>query len=294
MLSWLLVSAFSACKVTAEDLAAVPTIPSSELVAPPPSAAGPGQERLFQLLYAGESGDAAWEIGQRVRVRAWLSSIHLRDVELEGLKRVVGEVRAAAVAADTAELSLPHAELVALSPVYEALYRRLGAGSEPTDEELAVFAEKLSAARVLAHGDTPPEVTRQERVRVLLDIVARWQGQLPQDTQLKLSEARFFLVRRASPFGNPGAYHTLVGLDWDGGEFSTLNETEAPADQPQMDIGGLWALEKLRAPPGKYLSARQVQAIVVLASMEPALVEALGLTSQSPTPALPPPDAPPQ
>lgn len=294
MLSWLLVSAFSACKVTAEDLAAVPTIPSSELVAPPPSAAGPGQERLFQLLYAGESGDAAWEIGQRVRVRAWLSSIHLRDAELEGLKRVVGEVRAAAVAADTAELSLAHAELVALSPVYEALYRRLGAGSEPTDEELAVFAEKLSAARVLAHGDTPPEVTRQERVRVLLDIVARWQGQLPQDTQLKLSEARFFLVRRASPFGNPGAYHTLVGLDWDGGEFSTLNETEAPADQPQMDIGGLWALEKLRAPPGKYLSARQVQAIVVLASMEPALVEALGLTSQSPTPALPPPDAPPQ
>lgn len=294
MVPWTLLLAFAACKITADDLAAVPTIPAAELVAPPPSAAGPGQERLFQLLYAGESSDVAWELGQRVRVRAWLGSIHLREAELKGFKRVVGEVRAAVDVAAVAERRVESAELAALGPVYQDLDERLAAGSEVTDEELAVFAERLSAARVRAHGDTPPEAARQERVRELLDIVARWQGQLPQDTQLKLAEARFFLVRRASPFGNPGAYHALVGLDWDGGEFSSLSETEAPSDQAQMDIGGLWALEKLRAPPGKYLSARQVQAIIVLAALEPALVEALSVTSQAPEPApdLPDPSRP--
>lgn len=286
---WTFLLAFAACKITADDLAAVPTIPAADLVAPPPSAAGAGQERLFQLLYAGESSDVAWELGQRVRVRAWLSSIHLREAEMEGFKRIVGEVLAAVQAAETEEHTLESAELASLGPVYQDLEARLESGSEVTDEEYARFAERLSAARVAAHGDLPPEAARQERVRALLDIVARWQGQLPHDTQIKLSEARFFLVRRASPFGNPGAYHALVGLDWDGGEFSSLSETEAPADQKQMDIGGLWALEKLRAPPGKYLSARQIQAIIVLAALEPALTEVLGPTSQSPAPAPAPP-----
>lgn len=289
MVPWPFLLAFAACKITADDLAAVPTIPAADLVAPPPASAGPGQERLFQLLYAGESSDVAWALGQRVRVRAWLGSIHLREAELEGLKRVVEEVRAAVDAAVSAERAIESAELAALGPIYQDLDARLAAGTDVTEAEYAVFAERLSAARVLAHGGTAPEVARQERVRALLDIVARWEGQLPQDTKLKLAEARFFLVRRASPFGNPGAYHALVGLDWDGGEFSTLSETAAPADQEQMDIGGLWALEKLRAPPGKYLSARQVQAIIVMASLEPAFAEALGLTSQSPGPAPAPP-----
>lgn len=280
MLGWPFILSLAACKVTSDDLAAVATLPVTELQAPPPTATGPGQKRLFQLLYAGESGDAAWSMGQRIRVQAWLASIRLRPTELRRFIQVVIDVRAAVAAGAVAEKLVEEAEFASLAPVYAELEARLVAGGEVTDAELAVFAEKLSSARVTAYGATTPDVARQERVRALLDVVAGWTGQLPEATHLKLAQARFFLVRRASPLGNPGAYHALVGLDWDGGEFSHLKETESAVDQPQMDIGGLWALEKLRAPPGRYLAARQVQAIVVLAALEPALAEALGINPQ--------------
>ena len=280
MLGWSFILSLAACKVTSDDLEAVATLPVTQLQAPPPSAEGPGQKRLFQLLYAGESSDAAWNMGQRVRVRAWLASIRLRPTELEGFKQVVTEVHAAFAAGAAAEKLVEEAELATLAPVYAELEARLVAGGEVTDEDLAAVAEKLSSARVIAYGTTTPDVARQARVRALLDVVARWTGQLPETTHIKLSQARFFLVRRASPLGNPGAYHALVGLDWDGGEFSHLDETEAAVDQPQMDIGGLWALEKLRALPGRYLGASQVLTIVVLAALEPALKEALGITPQ--------------
>ncbi len=286
VLPWLLVAALSGCKVTADDLAAVPTIPAAPLEAPPPTAEGPGQDRLFQLLYAGEAGDPAFELGQRVRVRAWLSAAHFRDADLERFKKVVQRVRATVAQQAVDDATHAQTELAALEPVYRELDGKLAAGPV-SDEEMASFAEKLSAARLAANGDTTPSADRQERIRQLLDAVAQWQSQLPQDTLLKVAAARFFLVRRASPFGNVGAYHTLVGLDWDGGEFSHLDETAAAPDQGQMDVGGLWSLEKLRTPPARYLTGRQVQAIVVLAALEPALVEVLGLPEPPPLEEIP-------
>lgn len=282
--AWTLAVTLVGCKVTADDLAAVPTIPAAPLDAPPPVAAGPGQDRLFQLLYAGEAGDPAFELGQRVRVRAWLASLKLREAELTGFKGVVARVRTLVAEQAEADRAEAATELAALQPVYAALEERLAQGPV-TDEEYAKFAEQLSAARLAAHGDGTPAAERETRVRAVLDAVAPWQGQLSMDTQLQLASARFFLVRRASPFGNVGAYHTLVGLDWDGGEFGNLDETKAAPDQPQMDVGGLWSLEKLRTPPARYLTARQVQAILALASLEPALVEALGVVDTPVAPA---------
>lgn len=286
VVGWLLLLGAGGCRVTPEELQAVPTVPDAQLTAPPPAADAPAEERLFQVLYAGESGDAAFEAGQRARVRAWLRTMPFRPVDLTLLADVVGRVRAAHVAGEAEERALAEQELAALGPVYAAIEARYAGPTPPTEDELAAFAAALSSARVSVYADQTPASLRQARVRTLLDLVAPFVDQLPDDAKVRLSTARFFLARRASPFGRIGAYHALVGLDWDGGEFAQLDETEPAPEQPQMDVGGLWALEKLRAPPGQYLSGRQLQAIVVMASLEPALAEALGVPEA-------PPEAPP-
>lgn len=288
MLSWLLLSTVLGCRVTPEELEAVPTVPDAQLVAPPPSTDQPAEERLFQVLYAGESGDAAFEAGQRARVRAWLRTMPFRAQDLTLLAEVVGRVREGLATAEAEERELAARELAALEPVYLAIEARYAQPEPPTESELAAFATALSAARVSIYGESTPAGLRQERVRAVLDLVAPFVDQLPDDAKARLSTARFFLARRASPFGRVGAYHALVGLDWDGGEFAQLDETEPAPEQPQMDVGGLWALEKLRAPPGKYLSGRQLQAIVVMAALEPALVEALGVADPPASPAVAP------
>ncbi len=277
----LLLICLCACRVTAEDLETVPSVPEGNLEAPPPPTEGEDEERLFQLLYAGESGDAAFEAGQRARVRAWLGTMAFRAEDLALLRRVVERVAEVRAVAEAEEQALAARELAELGPVYAAIEASYRQASPPSAAELAAHAEALSAARVRAYGTETPAALRQARVRRLLDEVAPFVDQLPAEQRTRLASARFFLVRRASPFGRTGAYHALVGLDWDAGEAAQLSSTEAAPEQPQMDIGGLWAVEKLRAPPGRYLTARQAQAIVVMAALEPALAEALAPVAPS-------------
>jgi hypothetical protein len=60
-------------------------------------------------------------------------------------------------------------------------------------------------------------------------------------------------------------------MSWDGGDWSMVGRTGRPGGQGQMDLGGLWSMEVLRAPPQEYLIDRQAEALLVLALLEPAL-----------------------
>ena len=266
------------CRMGGDDFVRTPTLP--EIAAPevtPPPAAGPGETRLFQLLYAGESGAPAHALGQRVRVRAWLDVMALDAAQIEGLRALVRTVRGLEAEERVAKEALAAREFEAYAPIYAELDARLQADERVPDAELATFGERLSAARLLAQGDTPALSAERTRVQTLLDAAAAWIGTLPPVKAERLAQSRFFLAKRVSPLGNVADYQALVGLNWDGGDFSAIDATGAAATQPQMDIGGLWALEKMRAPPGGYLVARQLQAIVVMAVLEPALGEVLGV-----------------
>ncbi|MSQ03706.1 MAG: hypothetical protein EXR71_17770 [Myxococcales bacterium] len=265
------------CQVTADDLPAVPTIPAAAFEAPPPTADGAEQERLFQVLYAGEVGDQSFEAGQRVRVRAWLASMGFSANEREALTVAMAAIAKQLELANQEERQFAEAESAQLLPIYAEIEAGYASGQQVTEDEMAGWSKRLTAARVAAYGEGTPASVRQARVRSTLDAVAPFVSQLSEDGRARMAAARFFLVRRVSPIGRVGAYHALVGLDWDGGEFPQLNEETTILEQPHMDIGGLWALEKYRgARPGTYLTGRQVQAIVIMACLEPALVEALG------------------
>ncbi len=272
-----LLSLVLGCMVSAGDLSAVPTLPATAFEAPPPKADSAEQERLFQVLYAGEVGDPSFEAGQRVRVRAWLASMGFTALERESLTVAAAAVAKEFELSNQEERAFAEAESAVLVPIYAEMETRYTSGQQVTEDEMATWAKRLTAARVTAYGEGTPASVRQARVRSTLDAVAPFVSQLSEDGRLRMTAARFFLVRRASPFGRVGAYHALVGLDWDGGEFPQLEVDTTSLEQPHMDIGGLWALEKLRgAPAGQYLTGRQVQAIVVMACLEPALIEALG------------------
>lgn len=265
------------CRVTSDDLTSVPLLPAAEpLVAPPPTAESDQEAALYQLLFASELGDDTFALGQRVRVRAWLGSLGLTAIEREGLRTLVIRVRGMARKHAADADAYAARELAALGPVYTELDARLQADPPPSEAELAAFAERLSAARATAHGESPPAAAQYAALRELLSLVTPWLGSLPTLTRERVLDARFFLVRRAHPLGNTGAYNQLVGLDWDGGQFAQLVETEA-TDPGQLDIGGLWSVEKKRTAPGKYLTLRQQQAIVVMATLDPALGEVLGV-----------------
>ena len=59
---------------------------------------------------------------------------------------------------------------------------------------------------------------------------------------------------------------------WDRGDFSALQMgNELDADGP-IDLGGLWALEHLRAPPSGYMVDSARAGMLLLALMDPAFL----------------------
>jgi len=272
------------CRVSSDDVPSVPLIPAEPIEATPPTATTAQEHRLYQLLYTSEASDAAFEVGQRVRVRAWLAKAQFTTAELDGLRSTIRTVYETAAAEQETAVAYAEREREALVPIYLEMDARLATGTALTEQEGKAFADRLSAARASAYGNQPPAAARLERVRTLLKVTETWLRSLSDEKLANLLEARFFLVRRAHPLGNVGAYQQLVGLDWDGGQFAPLADSRGDVDQPQMDIGGLWSVERLRSAPEKYLVARQQQAVLIMAVAEPALLAALGLQDLAPLP----------
>ncbi|MFZ5480249.1 MAG: hypothetical protein ACOZNI_26025 [Myxococcota bacterium] len=252
-------------------------VPKTELpAAGPPPAKHPSGEKLYQLLYAGETGVAARQMGQRARMLVWFRVMELSDDQLRGLRKLVENTRVQ-VAADTAAVdAVGEKERAALGPVYQEIITTYGKPeADPTEAELAALAAKLEAAvnAVTAEGD--PRQEQILRVRALLNDVQPWIDTLSQAQQEKLGLSRFLLAHRTHPYLTPAGYSALVGMEWDGGDFRTIDDTVRSEDERQMDLGGLWSTEAMRSAPGRYLTTRQLRAMVLMATLEPGLIEAI-------------------
>jgi len=232
------------------------------------------ETRLYQLLYVGEAGDTAHALGQRVRMMAWLRTVRLSDENLTGLARLgvmaqqkMREDRAARAVVDARE-----AELVA--PIYARLETALAdpgvtvATLETLSKELVVARETLDA-----EGDAVQEY--RDRVRSIVLETALWMSVLTPEQRTAVGGCRFVLTEHAAPLTNPGSYASLVGMIWDRGDFSALQMgDEITADGP-LDIGGLWALEHLRAPPSGYMVESARAGMLMLVILDPAFLPSI-------------------
>lgn len=265
----------AACEVHPDDIAKPNVVPQTTLEAPPPPPVeGVGGERLFQLLYAGELGEPAWAAGQQARIFAWLRVMDLSADQLAGLIALQERVAAMGAAAEASAAAIGDAEAVAYGSLYAEISAAL-ARPETTEAELDLLAERLAQSRAQVDSLGDPWTADLERTRALLDAVQPWLATLDRSRRERVTASRFFLTRRAAPLSSPGSYSRLTGMAWDGGDFQALSQSGRPDEQVHLDLGGLWSMEALRAAPGEYLVQRQIEAILAMALLEPALPSAL-------------------
>ncbi len=267
-----------ACTLPMADLARPPTAAAPEIGdARPPRAAGPSGEKLYQLLYAGEMGHAAYAQGQRVRMLAWFDALALTDDQLRGLRSLAASVTDAEASVQRERETLGEREKTAYTPIYDALSTRLMEPAPLTEEEGAAFAARLEVARADVYGSGDPRVEHYARVRALLVLTRPWVASLAGQQRAQLRESRFLLARRLGPFVSPGDYSSLVGAMWDGGDFGSLRATLRPSDEGHLDLGGLWSVEAMQSGPERSLEGLQAEALVLMAALEPELPAAIAL-----------------
>ena len=73
---------YAGCVVDQASLGRPEDAAPPSLDAPPPPAAGPEAEALYQSLFAGELGPEAQALGQRARMLAWFDSMDLDEDQL--------------------------------------------------------------------------------------------------------------------------------------------------------------------------------------------------------------------
>jgi hypothetical protein len=263
-----------ACYIGPEEFRRSPSVAGVELPGPtPPPAEGSGQERLYQLLFVGEHGGPASAMGQRARMLAWFDAVGLSDPQAAQLAALAAQVRAAATAEEEARAEAARREAEALGPIYLELVGRLAQPGSLPDAAFSDYAKRLGEARASLGDD--PRAASYARVRTLLTAIRTFTDHLRPEQKATLAQCRFFLGKRMGPLSSPGDNSLLVGTNWDGGDFSSLRSTERAAGEEQMDLGGLWSTEALRASPGEYATAGQLDAILLLALLEPGFAEAL-------------------
>ncbi|MBM4391486.1 MAG: hypothetical protein FJ090_10235 [Deltaproteobacteria bacterium] len=264
------------CRVAADDFTRTASLPPVEQPrSTPPAADDPSQERLYQLLYAGELGGEAFAQGQRARMLVWLASMGFESAQLVDLLTLVGKVRVLDEAdrVATAAIGLREAELY--GPVYAEITALYTTGTPVPEAALDDLARRLSVAREAVAADGDPHAAQLARTRASLDLVSAWVEGLARPQRYRLSQCRFFLNHRLGPLLNPQDYGEYTGIDWDGGDFSLLPATARPEGEPHMNVAGLWGIEKFRAPPLKYIEDFQLVAIATMAVSEPGLAEAI-------------------
>ena len=269
---WPLVLFLAACRIDDRSLARPPTgTPPVALPASPPPAPRVEGEKLYQLLYAEELGDAARPSGQRARMLVWMDAVALTPAQLTTLRDIIAEVRAAQAAHDAQRAAAGEAERAGYVPVHEALIRALANGGSAASLDLAALAGRLEAAA----PSKDPRADAYARVASLFPIVQKWIESLSADQQKVLGQSRFFLARRLSAYHAPGDYSAFVGSAWDGGDFGSLRATLRPDAEGHLDVGGLWATEQFFGSPDHDLRGYQLAVLVLFAVQEPGLDEAI-------------------
>jgi len=264
----------------ADATAAAEQPAASSLEATPPPAPGPEGEKLYQLLYGGEVGPQAHASGQRARMLAWLASMDLSEAQLRGLLALV-DAAAAKQAEDQATMqALGAQEQAFYTPVYQQLVQLYASGEPVQDAQLAPLAAQLEQARAQVQAQGDARAAHFRRVAQVFALAQAWAEGLTADQRSRLGQARFFLGRELGPFVNPGDYADFLGTTWAGGDFGSLRATLRPADEGQMDIGGLWSAERVQGAPEHELQSYQLTVILMFAvqseGLRPAIEVRLG------------------
>jgi len=262
------------CAVDHDRLSRPPEATAPVLEDAPAAAAGPEQEALYQVLFAGEHGETGRRWGQRARALAWFTSMDLTEEQLGGLASVREALAAREATIRTAEKAAAAAEAEALRPVYADLLPLLAQGHEADPEELAAAGTRLSEARDRSGRGTLSRI-RHEQLRSMLEDTRGWIDELTPDQQLVLGSSRFMLRHEVGPLVAPGDHSELLGTVWDGASFDSLVLGRLPEGEEPLDIGGLWASEDVRNTPDKRLGGVQKQVLVLLAARSPGLGQAI-------------------
>ncbi len=239
-----------------------------------PSGTSPDETRLYQLLYVGEYGEQAQAAGQQVRMLAWLRTLPLSDKEMVALAQL-GIRAKREVADDHAARQLDDArEMAVLGPIYARITAALSHAAT-TPDELALLGKELAEAQASLAAEDNPRARHRARVHSLLIGVAAWMSDLTHEQRVAMGSCRFVLLEHAAPLTNPSTYASLVGMVWDRGDFSALQTGDDIVADGPLDIGGLWALEHLRAPPSGYMIESAREGMVLMALLDPAFLPAV-------------------
>ncbi len=274
MLLTAVLASYMGCAVDHDRLSRPPEATAPVLEDAPPSAAGPEQEALYQVLFAGEHGETGRRWGQRARALAWFTSMDLTEDQLRGLASLRDALAVRESTLRDAEEAAATAEAEALEPVYAELLPLLAQGADADPEALADAGTRLSAARDRSGRGTLSRI-RHEQLRGMLEDTRAWIDTLSADQQLVLGSSRFLLRHQVGPLVSPGDHGELLGTVWDGASFDSLVLGRLPEGEEPLDIGGLWASEDVRNTPDKQLGGVQKQVLVLLAARSPGLEEAI-------------------
>lgn len=227
-----------------------PVTPPAE---PPAAPVAP----LYEALYAGESGEEATRLGDRVRILAWLRALSPTPGQLTALHAASRDTRADLAALRLARAEADAAELAAVGPAYRALAAELAAGAAPSPLP-AVTLPDLQAARA-------------QVARATLDRAATLAAALSPEQRAPTAQALFFLRRPVSGQVSPTEWDRLVGATWDTSDFGTISRTDpGPEDPASLDLGGLW-----RVGGEDTLADVRLAAVLAMALAHPGLCGAV-------------------
>ncbi len=252
-----------------------PPAPPLDRAARPPPAPGPAGEALYQHLYAGEYGEGAQASGDRARMLAWLASLDPSREELLALQDLVALNQRLQAEARAETETLGAREAALLNPIYAELLGLYARPAPPTEAELAPLAARLEQARAKVEEGIDPHGARFDRVVELFEACAALVRSLPEDRRRALGEARFFLGRKLGPFSTPGEGAALLGSTWEALDFAALKVDPRDATEGHMDIGGLWAAERVRGGQSDSLLENQLATILMVASAMEGLNQAI-------------------
>ena len=265
----------SACHVDAGDFSQAMVLDKTwkpEVTAP--EGADPAETRLYQLLYAGEFGPEAQAAGQRVRMTGWLRSLELSGEQLVTLASLGQRVQQESALDRRARAEVGAREAAALTPIYAKLEAAL-VRPEVSTAELEALSLELAQAREAFTAEHDPRTAHRDRVRSLVSAAGAWMAGLSHEQRVAVGGCRFVLLEQAAPLTNPGSYASMVGMIWDRGDFSALQAGEDIQLDDPLDLGGLWALEHLRAPPSGYMLQSARDGMLLLALMDPAFLPSM-------------------
>lgn len=242
----------------------------------------PTGESLYQLLYAGEHGDAAFAAGQQARAKGWLGGLSPSPEQLEGLQELARVRAELEREAEDERAVLDKRERALLPPLYNEIAALYSRPSPPSQEELAELGQRLESARAEIEAGIDPARAQYARVTKLFGVAKETAGLFPEDQRPALAAARFLLGRSVHPLSTPGGEVANLGSTWEALDFAALKVDPRDADEAQMDVGGLFAAERLGRAGSSVLVDNQLASILMVASGTPGFAEAVGVDPGAP------------